>query len=72
MILFPSHVNCSATNTIHNIFINLRAIKVRVIRTLSEHKQIKYMLSEQIKYVLSEHKQYLRKPNMLFSPYYYG
>ena len=31
MILFSFHVNCSTTNAIQNIFINLRAIKVRVI-----------------------------------------
>ena len=31
MILFPYHTNSPTTNTIQNIFINLRAIKVRVI-----------------------------------------
>ena len=34
MILFLSHINCSATNTIQNVFINLRAIKAHVISTL--------------------------------------
>ena len=35
MILFSSHINSSTTNTIHNIFINLRTIKVRVKLSLS-------------------------------------
>ena len=31
MILFSSHINCSTTKTIQNIFMNMRAIKVPVV-----------------------------------------
>ena len=38
MKLFSPHINCSTTNTIQNIFILLRAIKVRVISNISSFK----------------------------------
>ena len=38
MTLFLSHINCSTTKTIQNIFINLRAIKVGVILLLNNRE----------------------------------
>ena len=40
MILFSSHINCSTTNTIQNIFINLKAIKARVISNIKLRNKV--------------------------------
>ena len=56
MILFSYHTNSSTTNTIQNVFINLRAIKVRV--NTSNFKPF-FFLKKKEKWRIKEHQEFL-------------
>ena len=57
MILFPYHTNSPTTNTIQNIFINLRAIKVRVIT--SNFNPFFFLKKKKEKWRIKEHQGFL-------------